>query len=182
MKATFLRALLPPALAGMLCTALVDSSAKAFAILAVVAILSLALSRATAAIRHLLWLLAMAATLVLPALSLLLPAWSVLPAWMRWEEPARTWVAASTSAAIPPANSMIPPSIREKHSSRGRKAFVRANLRGDGRPAGTCVYRFGASSDGRTRSRSRNREASSRARRPVHEPDSSRGGSVQISF
>jgi beta-lactamase regulating signal transducer with metallopeptidase domain len=60
---------------------LVDSAAKGIILLAIAAVATLALWRASAATRHLVWLLAIAALVVLPAFSLLLPGWRILPAW-----------------------------------------------------------------------------------------------------
>src|SRR5437762_11134185 len=60
---------------------LLDSSLKGATLLTLALILAFALRKASAAARHLVWLGAMAALLVLPILSGLLPGWRVLPAW-----------------------------------------------------------------------------------------------------
>jgi beta-lactamase regulating signal transducer with metallopeptidase domain len=58
--------------------ALLDASAKSVLIFAIAAILALALRRASAALRHLVWTLAIVSALCLPILSILLPARPVL--------------------------------------------------------------------------------------------------------
>jgi beta-lactamase regulating signal transducer with metallopeptidase domain/uncharacterized membrane protein len=62
---------------------LVDSAVKGTALLVVAAVAAIILWRDSAATRHLVWLLAMAAMLVVPVLSALLPRWRVLPEWVR---------------------------------------------------------------------------------------------------
>jgi beta-lactamase regulating signal transducer with metallopeptidase domain/uncharacterized membrane protein len=62
---------------------LMDSALKGTALLVVAAIAALALRRDSAATRHLVWLLAMAAMLAVPVLSAMLPRWRVLPEWVR---------------------------------------------------------------------------------------------------
>src|SRR5262245_54823383 len=57
--------------------ALLDAALKGTALLAVAGLLALALRRASAATRHLLWALALAGLLALPVLSLLLPRWQL---------------------------------------------------------------------------------------------------------
>ncbi|MCI0536298.1 MAG: hypothetical protein L0Z50_13845, partial [Verrucomicrobiales bacterium] len=58
---------------------LLDSALKGAVLLALAAVAAFALRKASAAARHLVWLLAVVALLVLPVLSGLLPAWQVLP-------------------------------------------------------------------------------------------------------
>src|SRR6516225_10919551 len=60
---------------------LADSAVKGLALLVVAAISAIFLRRDSAATRHLVWLLAMVAMLVVPVLSALLPQWRVLPQW-----------------------------------------------------------------------------------------------------
>ncbi len=60
---------------------LMDSAVKGTALLVVAAIAALTLRCDSAATRHLVWLLAMAAMLVVPVLSAMLPRWRVLPGW-----------------------------------------------------------------------------------------------------
>jgi len=61
---------------------LLDASAKGLAVLAVAGAVSLAMRRAPAAWRHMLWLLVMVSLLALPILSAALPGWQVLPDWL----------------------------------------------------------------------------------------------------
>src|SRR5271163_3321608 len=77
---------------------LMDSAVKGTALLVVAAVAVMILRRDSAATRHLVWLLAIVAMLVVPVLSALLPQWRVLPAW----------------AGIPPETAVVsarPPSI-----------------------------------------------------------------------
>lgn len=60
---------------------LLDSAVKGTALLMLAAIAALILRRDSAAIRHLVWLLAIVAMLVVPVLSAMLPEWRVLPEW-----------------------------------------------------------------------------------------------------
>src|SRR5437016_13279816 len=60
---------------------LVDSAVKGTALLVLAAVAAMILRRDSAATRHLVWLLAIVAMLVLPVLSAMLPQWRVLPAW-----------------------------------------------------------------------------------------------------
>jgi hypothetical protein len=60
---------------------LVDASLKGAILLAAAGLLTLAMRRASAAQRHLVWVLALGSTLALPMLSVLLPAWRILPRW-----------------------------------------------------------------------------------------------------
>ncbi len=66
---------------GALMPLLFDSALKGAVLLAVAAIVALALWRASAAARHLVWLVAVVALLIVPVLSLALPQWRVLPSW-----------------------------------------------------------------------------------------------------
>jgi beta-lactamase regulating signal transducer with metallopeptidase domain len=60
---------------------LLDASLKGCVVLAVAGMAALAMRRASAAMRHLVWFLAMVALLAVPVLSMALPAWQVLPNW-----------------------------------------------------------------------------------------------------
>src|SRR5580704_2009578 len=60
---------------------LVESAVKGTALLVLAAIAATILRRDSAATRHLVWLLAMVAMLVVPVLSAMLPQWRVLPEW-----------------------------------------------------------------------------------------------------
>ncbi len=69
------------ALAGALMPLVFDSALKGAALLAFAAFATLAMWRASAAARHLVWLVAIVALLVVPVLSVALPQWQVLPKW-----------------------------------------------------------------------------------------------------
>jgi beta-lactamase regulating signal transducer with metallopeptidase domain len=60
---------------------LVDSAVKGTALLMLAAAAAMILRRDSAATRHLVWMLAIVALLVVPVLSALLPQWRVLPDW-----------------------------------------------------------------------------------------------------
>src|SRR5437667_7519107 len=60
---------------------LVDSAVKGTALLMLAAVAAMILRRDSAATRHLVWLLAIVAMLVVPVLSAMLPQWRVLPGW-----------------------------------------------------------------------------------------------------
>src|SRR5688500_10053605 len=60
---------------------LADAALKGAVLLAVAAVAAVALRRASAAARHLLWSLALTAVLLVPVLSAVLPGWRVLPRW-----------------------------------------------------------------------------------------------------
>ena len=60
---------------------LVDSAVKGTALLVLAAVAAMILRRDSAATRHLVWLLAIVAMLVVPVLSAMLPQWRVLPEW-----------------------------------------------------------------------------------------------------
>src|SRR5262249_60926074 len=60
---------------------LVDSAVKGAALLVMAAIAATILRRDSAATRHLVWLRAIVALLVVPVLAGLLPQWRVLPEW-----------------------------------------------------------------------------------------------------
>ena len=60
---------------------LIDVAVKGLIALCVAGLLTLAMRRASAAMRHLVWCLAAVSLLALPVLSTLLPAWHILPAW-----------------------------------------------------------------------------------------------------
>jgi beta-lactamase regulating signal transducer with metallopeptidase domain/HEAT repeat protein len=89
---------------------MLDAALKGLAVLGVAAAVTLLMRRASAAARHLVWLLALGALLVLPAMSILLPAWQVpiLPP-------------ASTVAETPPAEAAVLQSLtrRVEPSSSG---------------------------------------------------------------
>src|SRR5687767_12715821 len=60
---------------------LADGAAKGLVVLTIAFLIVSAMPRASAAARHIVWLLAIVGLLALPAMSALLPAWRVLPTW-----------------------------------------------------------------------------------------------------
>jgi beta-lactamase regulating signal transducer with metallopeptidase domain len=69
------------AVVGSVMPLIFDSALKGAVLLVVAALTVLALWRASAATRHLVWLVAVMALLVVPVLAIALPQWRVLPAW-----------------------------------------------------------------------------------------------------
>lgn len=67
---------------------LIDSAVKGFALLGAAAVAILVLRRASASVRHLVWVSTTAALLALPLLLISLPEWRVLPAWVNVSIPA----------------------------------------------------------------------------------------------
>jgi beta-lactamase regulating signal transducer with metallopeptidase domain/uncharacterized membrane protein len=106
---------------------LMDSAVKGTALLVVAAIAALTLRRDSAATRHLVWLLAMAAVLVVPVLSAMLPRWRVLPEWVRIP-PA---MARPGDGAMEPAR----PAVPEDVASPSATAYRPAVRPPDSRPA-----------------------------------------------
>ena len=84
---------------GALMPLVLDSALKGVVLLAVAALCALLLWRALAATRHLAWLVAVVALLVLPLLSAALPQWRVLPHWTKSVRPAPTTPPAQVSDA-----------------------------------------------------------------------------------
>jgi beta-lactamase regulating signal transducer with metallopeptidase domain len=60
---------------------LVDASLKSAALVVLAGLCALAMHRASAAARHVVWLVALLALLLVPVLSVVLPSWQVLPQW-----------------------------------------------------------------------------------------------------
>ena len=97
---------------------LLDVAIKAFFVLALASLGTVAMRRASAAARHLVWTLALVSLLFLPLLSAVLPGWQVLPNWTRLKtgavaparEPARAAPEPQTSAKAIPAPPAAEPS------------------------------------------------------------------------
>ena len=95
------------ALLGALMPLVFDSALKGAALLAVAALCALATWRTSAATRHLVWVIALVALLVVPVLSVALPQWRVLPKWaasplVDTAPPAPAGAAAQGTKPIPP--------------------------------------------------------------------------------
>lgn len=80
---------------------LLDVAAKGMVLLAIAGVLVLAMRKASAAARQVVWLLALAALLALPLVSAALPSWRVLPGWVKFEMP----VESAEPASPPPTDS-----------------------------------------------------------------------------
>jgi len=88
---------------------LLDAAVKGLVLLAVAGVLVLAMRKASAAARQVVWLLALGALIVLPIASAALPSWGILPGWVKIEiaEPAEP--VATDSADSATARTLIPP-------------------------------------------------------------------------
>jgi hypothetical protein len=89
---------------------LADSAVKGTALLVLAATAALILRRDSAATRHLVWLLAIVALLVVPVLSALLPQWRVLPEWAAVSSPpvGRQDLRPELSRVLPPPIAELP--------------------------------------------------------------------------
>jgi beta-lactamase regulating signal transducer with metallopeptidase domain/HEAT repeat protein len=67
--------------------ALLDAAVKGTVLLGFATLAAAVLRKRSAAIRQLVWVLALGILLVLPLVSQALPAWQVLPTWARWRTP-----------------------------------------------------------------------------------------------
>ena len=70
---------------GFVCMSLLDASIKSLLLLALATVTALALVRASAATRHMIWGTTMIGLLLMPACAMLLPQWRVLPSWLSLE-------------------------------------------------------------------------------------------------
>jgi beta-lactamase regulating signal transducer with metallopeptidase domain len=77
--------LIGSAVSGFVSLALIDASIKSVVLLLLAAMTCFALTRASAATRHLVWAATILGLLLMPACALLLPDWRVLPEWLSWE-------------------------------------------------------------------------------------------------
>lgn len=66
-------------------TLLLDAAIKGVLVLVAVGVVVLAMRRASAAMRHLVWTAGLLSLLVLPLLSVVVPRWEALPVWLRPE-------------------------------------------------------------------------------------------------
>jgi beta-lactamase regulating signal transducer with metallopeptidase domain len=99
---------------------LVDWTIKGTALLMLAAIAATMLRRDSAAARHLVWLLALIAMLMVPVLSAMLPQWRVLPEWTR------------TASKSPPISATAQPVDRP---AMGQIEIPRNGVRSDVEPA-----------------------------------------------
>ena len=92
-----------PKLTSFVVPIMADAALKGVVLLAAAGLATLAMQRASAAMRHLVWTLAVVGLLALPVLSALLPQWQVLPQWPYLDATAPP----SAGVAQPPAP--VPP-------------------------------------------------------------------------
>ncbi|MGD0387486.1 MAG: M56 family metallopeptidase [Tepidisphaeraceae bacterium] len=88
---------------------LLDAAVKGLAILSLTALTVLAMRRASAAARHLVWFLGAASVLILPILSAALPGWHILPQWAN-NATSPAPIAAPAPVLVPsvPDNQLLP--------------------------------------------------------------------------
>jgi beta-lactamase regulating signal transducer with metallopeptidase domain len=79
---------------------LADAAVKSLLVLSVGWLATIALHRSSAALRHLIWMLAVFGILLLPVLAALTPAWRILPTWMAPQ--------AALATSTMPANDLEP--------------------------------------------------------------------------
>jgi beta-lactamase regulating signal transducer with metallopeptidase domain len=91
---------------------LLDSAVKGTALLILAAAAAVLLRRDSAATRHLTWLLAMVALVIVPVLSAMLPQWRVLPQWARIQ-PSPVVAEASPPIASPANDAVVLPRVVE---------------------------------------------------------------------
>lgn len=115
---------------------LLDAAAKGLVLLAVAGVLVLAMRKASAAARQVVWLLALAALIALPLASAALPSWGILPGWVKIEiaEPAEP-VAADT-ASHPGAGEVVSLSPDPLRGADQADAHAVAPPSGEYMPAG----------------------------------------------
>ncbi|MEQ1828832.1 MAG: M56 family metallopeptidase, partial [Pirellula sp.] len=111
-----------------------DSAIKGSVILLGAACLAVMLKRDSAAMRHLVWLVAIVAMLVLPVFSLVLPQWQVLPAWAA--------ISQSSPAIEMPTQAVEFPSPLEVPAAESPEQFISGDF--DSRPATQAQQRLDA--------------------------------------
>jgi beta-lactamase regulating signal transducer with metallopeptidase domain len=118
---------------------LLDATVKGVLVLALAAGVSRILSRGPASVRHLVWSLALCAVLVLPALTLLVPSWSV---------PGLSRVAPAETPAVEAGTEQVAPRARETGSARIPPAKARAERPGRFSVAAQSIATAGGGSAG----------------------------------
>lgn len=86
---------------------LMDSAIKGTVLLALAAVAALMLRRDSAATRHLVWMMAIVALLIVPVLSATLPQWRVLPNWMSSSRPSFTAIESSSDPTVAKTNGAV---------------------------------------------------------------------------
>ncbi|CAN5473781.1 hypothetical protein BH23VER1_BH23VER1_23360 [soil metagenome] len=103
---------------------IIDWAVRGTSVLAVAGLAAFALFRASASARHLVWLVAMVALLVVPLLSVSLPQWRALP---RWESPVATALPAATHPSPAPRSPGVPPETAPRGSALAPEAIPRGS-------------------------------------------------------
>lgn len=86
---------------------LLDSAIKGTVLLSLAAFAALMLRRDSAATRHLVWMLAIVALLIVPVLSATLPQWRVLPHWMSSPSPSIVAIESVNTPLVAKANGEV---------------------------------------------------------------------------
>ncbi len=86
---------------------LMDSAIKGAVLLALAAVVALLLRRDSAATRHLVWMMAVVALLIVPVLSATLPQWRVLPNWMSSPRPSVAAIESSSDPTVAKASGAV---------------------------------------------------------------------------
>lgn len=133
------------AFTGIALLSLLDAAAKGVVIFLIAIVLALAMRRASAASRHLVWLCALCAALALPFCASLLPQLRVLPGWMRWEEIPRRFTAVEPIALSVLENGVASPdaeatAVQQSITAPTGKAALRSST-----PAARKLHRISAS-------------------------------------
>ncbi len=131
------------AIAPDLLSVMLEATVKGGAIIAIVALLALAMRRASAAARHLVWFLGVLSLLLLPALSAALPHWRILPVpAVKQARPQPEDVAdAPHSAPAEPVAQSAPPQKQPTMKAEPPPADVSTTIRGNLAPPCRRRYR-----------------------------------------
>ena len=98
---------------------LLDASVKGLVVLAAAGVVTVVMRWASAAARHMVWLVALIAVFCLPALSGVLPGWRVLPSWLAAEPIILASPASDHTAAQAPAGAVAGEAAGQASSSAG---------------------------------------------------------------
>ncbi|HDZ22257.1 hypothetical protein LCGC14_0274960 [marine sediment metagenome] len=96
---------------------LLDASVKGLAILTIAGVVTLLMRKISAAERQLVWVVAMAALLILPVVSAALPGWQVLPSWRQAAPPPTPEPAPQVTASQQPQSPPLIPAVTEPSAS-----------------------------------------------------------------
>jgi hypothetical protein len=118
---------------------MLDAALKGALLLGLAYVLTRALSRSSAALRHLVLFGAMAGLLIMPALSRLLPGWQILPNWADRASGVAVVVPAETAGAAAEAISALPGPVVEPVRSVGSVGSVRRTTLAEAAPPAAAV-------------------------------------------